>query len=82
MGLGMVIHNSDGDLVLAMTKQGVGWFAGAEVEEARACLFGLMHRKETNLDSLVVEGDCLSLIHKLQKKVIHVSFVGYLIKTF
>ena len=36
----MVIRNHDGDIVMASSKQGEG-FAGAEVEKARACLFGL-----------------------------------------
>jgi len=77
--LGVAIHNSDSDLVLAGTKQGVG-FAGAEVEEARACLLVscVTCAKEANLDSLIVEGDSLSLIHKLRKKLIYDSFVGHL----
>ena len=35
-----MIRNSNGDVVMARVQQGVG-FAALEIEEARACIFGL-----------------------------------------
>ena len=64
-----------GDMVLAGVQQGPR-FAGAEVEEARACLFGLKQAIEAGLTSLVIEGDSLSLIQKLRAKQVPNNALG------
>ncbi|KAJ8427152.1 hypothetical protein Cgig2_017243 [Carnegiea gigantea] len=68
-GGGFVIRSSDGDIVLAGVEQG-GGFGGPEVEEAKACLFGIKCTHKAGLDNLVIEGDCLALIQKLKQSTI------------
>ena len=64
-GWGFDLCNCDGDILMVGVKQGVG-FVNPEVEEARSCLFALQCVVEARYDGLVVEGDCLQLIHKLR----------------
>ncbi|KAJ8437290.1 hypothetical protein Cgig2_006394 [Carnegiea gigantea] len=66
-GWGFVVHNGDGDIVLAGCKQS-SRFLGPEIEEAKAYLFGLQYAKEVGLNNLIVEGNCLPLIQKLKDK--------------
>lgn len=49
-------------------KQG-SHFAGAIIEEARACLFGVRTARDCCHLNLIVEGDCLPLINKLSSRV-------------
>ncbi|KAJ8424700.1 hypothetical protein Cgig2_018507 [Carnegiea gigantea] len=58
---GFVVLNGEGDIVLAGCKQS-SRFLGSEIEEAKACLFGLQCAKEADFDNLIIEGDCLPLI--------------------
>ncbi|KAJ8451541.1 hypothetical protein Cgig2_018175 [Carnegiea gigantea] len=62
-GWGFVIRNSNGDVVMSGVQ-----FAGPEIEEARACIFGLKQATTAGINSLVIEGDCLALIQKLRNK--------------
>ncbi|KAJ8452940.1 hypothetical protein Cgig2_014703 [Carnegiea gigantea] len=78
-GWGFVIHNSNGDIVMAGVQQGTG-FAGLEVEEARACIFGLKKATAAGLINLVIEGDCLSLIQKLKNKQVPNNVLGFFIQ--
>ena len=39
-GWGFVVRNSNGEVAMAGVQRGMG-FTGLEVEEARACIFGL-----------------------------------------
>jgi len=58
--MGFVVRSHEGDMVLAGSRQGVG-FAGALVEEVRACLWSLQIARRYGFARLVVEGDSLSL---------------------
>ncbi|KAJ8431628.1 hypothetical protein Cgig2_029036 [Carnegiea gigantea] len=64
-GWGFVVRNHGGEVVLAGSHQGLG-FAGALVEEVRACLWSLQTARRFGFDSLVIEGDSLSLHQKLR----------------
>ncbi|KAJ8428778.1 hypothetical protein Cgig2_014386 [Carnegiea gigantea] len=75
-GWGFVVRSCDGDILLAGVDQGDD-FAGAEVEEARACLFGLRSAQDASIQRLVVEGDCLQLMQKLKLKKIQDNCVGF-----
>ncbi|KAJ8438737.1 hypothetical protein Cgig2_013783 [Carnegiea gigantea] len=74
-GWGFVIRNSNDNVVMAGVQQGMG-FAGPEVEEARACTFGLKKATAARLANLVIEGDCLSLIQKLKNKQVPNNVLG------
>ena len=67
MSWGFVIHNSNGDVILVGVQQGPG-FAGPELEEARARVFGLKSAIAAGLKNLVIEGDCAPLIQKVRDK--------------
>lgn len=77
-GWGFVIRSFDGDVVMEGTQQGAN-FAGPTIEEARACLSGLQSAHDQGSLSLVVEGDCLPLIQKLQNKLIEDNVLGLFI---
>ncbi|KAJ8432161.1 LOW QUALITY PROTEIN: hypothetical protein Cgig2_006863 [Carnegiea gigantea] len=66
-GLGFVVRDSLGDIVLAGSKQEIG-FHGVEVAEAEACLFGLKEALQVGLSSIIIKGDSLSVITKLRNK--------------
>ncbi|KAJ8433977.1 hypothetical protein Cgig2_024682 [Carnegiea gigantea] len=55
-------------------------FTESLVEEALACLLGMRRTLEAGFDSIMVEGDCLSLILSLGKNKVHDSFVGFTLK--
>lgn len=55
-------------------------FANAEIEEARACLFGIQAVGEAGYDNLIIEGDCLQLIQKLRSSQPLDNFVGLLVQ--
>ena len=56
-----------GDFLLAGLKHSHG-FAGALVEEARLCLYGLKCAFNVGNSRLIVEGDNPSLIHHLRSR--------------
>ena len=64
-GEGFVVRSCDRDIIMAGADQGDS-FAGAEVEEARACLFGLSSAQDASIQRLVVAGDSLRLMQKLK----------------
>ncbi|KAJ8444492.1 hypothetical protein Cgig2_024056 [Carnegiea gigantea] len=67
VGLGLCDLQLSGDVVLAGVQQGPG-FIGPEVEEARACVYGLKNAITMGFTNLVIKGDCLPLIQKLRNK--------------
>ncbi|KAJ8434296.1 hypothetical protein Cgig2_009271 [Carnegiea gigantea] len=77
-GWGFVIRNPEGDVVMAGARQGKG-FVNLEVEEARACLFGLKQAQEVGFSYLIIEGDCLTLIQSRRSGTIHDNAVGLFI---
>ncbi|KAJ8438336.1 hypothetical protein Cgig2_013384 [Carnegiea gigantea] len=66
-GLGFVVRDSLGDVVLAGTHQFVG-FLGPDIAEVEARLFGLHQALLAGFSSLVIEGDSFSVISKLRNK--------------
>ncbi|KAJ8421285.1 hypothetical protein Cgig2_023857 [Carnegiea gigantea] len=78
-GWGFVVRNSNGEVVMAGVQQGWG-FAGSEVEEARACIFGLKTATEAGFTNLVLEGDYLPLIQKLKNKQVPNNTLGFFIR--
>ncbi|KAJ8433803.1 hypothetical protein Cgig2_025966 [Carnegiea gigantea] len=77
-GWEFVIRDHLGDIVLAGVKQDQG-FQGAELEEARECLFALRKAVLHGFTRLVVEGDCISLIDRLKAKEKPSSAIGFFI---
>jgi len=67
-----------GDVVMAGVQQGLG-FAGPELEEARACIFGLKRATTAGINRLVIERDCLALIQKLKAKQVPNNALGFFI---
>jgi len=65
-GWGMVIRDIEGDVALAAVQQGPE-FLGPEIEEARACRCTLQVALHHGFQSIVLEGDCPTLILKLKK---------------
>ena len=55
-GWDFVVRACDEEITLVSVNQGNG-FVGAEVEEARACLFRLRWARDAGIDTLVAEGD-------------------------
>jgi len=80
MGLGFVLWNSHGDILIAGVIQGAS-FVNQEVGEARSCLVNLQCVTEAEYDGLVVEGDSLHLIQKLRSKSIRTTLLAYLFRT-
>ncbi|KAJ8441764.1 hypothetical protein Cgig2_009010 [Carnegiea gigantea] len=78
-GWSFVMRNHGGEVVLAGSHQGLG-FAGALVEEVRACLWSLQTARRFGFGSLVIEGDSLSLHQKLSNRIIDDNYVGCLVK--
>ena len=74
-----MIRSCDSDIIFAGVDQG-GGFAGPEVEEARACLFGFKCVFDLGLKRIVVEGDCLPLIQKLRQRHLQDNVVGVFVK--
>ena len=54
-------------------------FLGPELEEARACYFALKTVFSHGVRSIILEGDCKSLITKLKRKCIVAAEVGLFI---
>jgi len=80
-GWDFVVRSCDGDIILAGVDQGDN-FAGTEVDEARACLFGLRSAQDAGIQRLVVGGDCLQLMQKLKLKKIQDNSVGFYVGRF
>ena len=75
-----MVRSWDGDIILPGVDQGEG-FAGAEVEEARACLFGLRSAQEAAFKGWWwKEGDCLQIIQKLKLRKIQDNSVGFYVR--
>jgi len=55
-------------------------FLGAEVEEARACRSALQQAQGRDIQSIIVEGECQSLIAKLQQKTCLNADIGVIIQ--
>ncbi|KAJ8425580.1 hypothetical protein Cgig2_003018 [Carnegiea gigantea] len=77
-GLGVIVRDSLGDVVLAGSNQSTS-FHDPEVAEAEACLFGIQQALSAGCSSLVVEGDSLLVISKLQNKAEPSSVLGFFI---
>ena len=80
-GWGFIIRDHPGDVVLVGVKQG-SHFAGAIIEEACACLFGVRIAHDCGHLDLIVEGDCLPLINKLSIRVPEETTLGLLFVIF
>ena len=78
-GWGFVVRDSNGDVVMAGVQQGLG-FAGPEIEEAKAWIFGLKRATTAGINNLVIEGDCLALIQKLRAKQVPNNALGFFIQ--
>jgi len=65
-----------GDVVLAGVKQNKG-FSSPEEEEARACYHALRTAITYGFRQLMIEGDCQSLICKLQSKIVPNNSLGF-----
>ncbi|KAJ8425620.1 hypothetical protein Cgig2_001818 [Carnegiea gigantea] len=66
-GLGMVARDSGGCVVMVGVRQGLGSY-GHEYVEAVACRWTMQQALEQGLEAVIIEGDSLGLISKLQKK--------------
>ena len=77
-GWGFAVRNHLGDILLLGVQQGDG-FSDPETEEARACLFALRCAMAHGLRRLEVEGDCLSLVGRLNAKTPPNNSLGYFI---
>ena len=77
-GWGFVIRNHVGDVMLLGVRQNMG-FSSPEEEEARACHFALGIALAYGYRRLIVEGDCLALIGKLQSGLIPNNSLGFFI---
>ena len=75
-GWGFVIRNHVGDVVLAGVKQNMG-FSSPEEEEARACYYALRTASTYGFRQLIVEGDCQSLINKLNRREVPNNSLGF-----
>ena len=69
MGLGFVLRDPLGDMVMASTHQMAG-FNGSDIAKATACLFSLLHILSAKYSNLVMEGGSLSVVSKLVSFVI------------
>ncbi|KAJ8444433.1 hypothetical protein Cgig2_005955 [Carnegiea gigantea] len=58
-GWGFVLRDHDGNILLAGIKHHHG-YAGAPVEEVRACLYGLLCAQAYGIQNIIIESDCLS----------------------
>ena len=77
-GWGFVVRNHEGDVVLAGVQQNKG-FVSPEEEEARACLYALRSAIAHGYRRLMIEGDCRSLIRKLQLRLVPNNSLGFFI---
>lgn len=75
-GWGFVLRNHLEDLLLAGTKHGRG-FAGAMIEEARSCLFGVKSAFNLGYRHIIIEGDNLSLVQLLKSRSTQDNSLGY-----
>ncbi|KAM6563234.1 hypothetical protein CsatB_023232 [Cannabis sativa] len=67
IGIGVIIRDSTGRVIAAMSKPVVGNFKSQEME-AKAMFWGLQWAKQLQLQPHCVETDCLMLVHALQGK--------------
>jgi len=77
-GWGFLIRDNDGDVVMASVDQKLG-FQGAELEEAGACLFAMKKALAHGFRKIVMEGDCFTLISKVQRKESPDAMLGFFI---
>ncbi|KAJ8452772.1 hypothetical protein Cgig2_005108 [Carnegiea gigantea] len=66
-GLGMVVRDGGGSVVLAGVRQGMGRF-GPEYVEAMARRWAMQLALAKGLETVIMEGESLGLLSKLQKK--------------
>ncbi|KAL2926785.1 hypothetical protein RDABS01_028375, partial [Bienertia sinuspersici] len=79
IGIGAVIRDHTGDVVVAMCKKEEGDYS-VEVKEAIALRLGLQITLEAGFTKLVIETDNLKLYHHLHAKKIDTSYFGYIVK--
>lgn len=75
-GLGFVIRDSVGDVVMAGSKQDSG-FHGLDVAEAEACLFSIQQALFAGYTNIIIKGDCLTVVSKLRNKTQLDSVLGF-----
>jgi len=77
-GWGFLVRNHEGEVVLAGVQQNKG-FVSPEEEEARACLYALRTAIAHGYRRLMIEGDCQSLLRKLQLRLVPNNFLGFIL---
>ena len=50
------------------------------VEEARSCSYAVKSAFEFSAHTIILEGDCLFLIHRLKSSQVHDTFVGFYVR--
>ena len=73
-----MIRDSKGEIVLVGVCQGIG-VPGPKLEEAQTCCFVLKTAFSHGVKSVIVEGDCNTLIIKLKRKCVDTAEVGLFI---
>ncbi|KAJ8430399.1 hypothetical protein Cgig2_000231 [Carnegiea gigantea] len=77
-GLGMVVRDGGDCIVMAGVRQGIGRF-GPEYVEAMACRWAMQQALEKRFETVIMEGDFLGLISKLQKGERPITELGLII---
>ena len=72
---GVLGFGTNDDIVLIGAKQGMN-LVSVDIEEARSCLFSLYCAYKLGAHDITIEGNNLSLIHMLQVRSSHYSYVG------
>ncbi|KAJ8428188.1 hypothetical protein Cgig2_033126 [Carnegiea gigantea] len=75
VGWGFALHDHNENILLTGVKHRRG-FIGAIVEEVRACLHGLKCAYQQGYYNIIIENDCLELIHMLKNKSTNDSLVS------
>ena len=78
-GWGFVLHNHDGDVVLAGARHGTH-STGPIIEEARSCLFAIKSVFAFGACSPIVKGDCLPLITSLKSCQVHDDAISLFVR--
>uniref|UniRef100_A0A803PRF2 RNase H type-1 domain-containing protein n=1 Tax=Cannabis sativa TaxID=3483 RepID=A0A803PRF2_CANSA len=68
IGIGVIIRNSIGQVLAAVSKPAVGNFKSQEME-AKAMFFGLSWAKQLHIPIDYVETDCLMLVNALNGRI-------------
>lgn len=77
-GWGVVARDSNGDICWAANQHHSRW-AGAVIEEAKACLLAIRKCLELGVTRACFEGDSLNLINYLKKKTCPDSTLGLIV---